>query len=49
MVSLSAANEMSGRSDEITCDDVLVGLHEAFTEARRVFLVAPPLRAAEGA
>lgn len=49
MVSLSAADELSGRSDAITCDDVLTGLHEAFTEARRLFLVAPPLGAAGGA
>ena len=49
LVSLSAADAMSGQSDAITCDDVLVGLHEAFTEARRLFLMAPPLRAAEGA
>ena len=45
-VSLSAADEMSGHSDAITCDDVSAGLHEAFIEARRMFLVAPPLGAA---
>src|ERR1700761_1286090 len=49
MVSLSAADDMSGHSDAITCDDVSSGLHEAFTEARRMFLLAPPLGAAEGA
>lgn len=37
----------SGRSEPITCEDISSGLHEAFAEARRTFLV-PPLSAAEG-
>jgi hypothetical protein len=49
MVSLSAAENMGGHSDAITCDDVSIGLHEAFREARRLFLEVPPFGAAEGA
>lgn len=49
VVLLSAAGEtLSGRSETITCDDLSVGLHQAFAAARRVFLERPPLAAAGG-
>lgn len=39
--------EYTGRSAAITCDDLSTGIHEAFADARRVFL-EPPLSAAGG-
>ena len=51
VVLLSAAragDTWSGRSEAITCQDLQVGLHEAFAAARRVFLEPQPLAAVGG-
>jgi hypothetical protein len=46
--STGAGATLSGRSDIITCEELEVGLHEAFAEARSVFLEPQPLAAAGG-
>ena len=51
VVLLSAAHAgdtLSGRSGTTTCEDLTVGLHEAFAAARHVRLEAQPLAAAGG-
>lgn len=52
VVLLSAAragDALSGRSETITCQDLSVGLHEAFAAARRTFLDPQPMAAVGGA